>query len=88
LKCAECSTQDDGKAPHYHYLLPSFLHLINELNGAYATIDFRIILRTYGFDAPNVLSALQFVVDGVHPDYAPMRNIRVGEKYKICKIFL
>lgn len=50
----------------YHYLLPSFIRLIDSLYSRGR--DFSIVLRTYGLDAPNVLSALEETIEGRNSD--------------------
>lgn len=52
---------------HYHYLLPSFVRLLYKLQADGR--DFAIVLRTYGMDARNVLSCLQYIIHGNHPDF-------------------
>jgi len=49
----------------YHYLLPSFIGLIEYLHKE--NRDFSIIIRTYGLDADNVLSCLDYSLKGNHP---------------------
>lgn len=56
---------------HYHYLLPSFIHLLYQLQAEGR--DFAVVLRTYGMDASNVLSCLQYITTGCHPDFLGRR---------------
>ena len=51
----------------YHYVLPSFLNLINQL--AKCKRKFAIIFRTYGIDAMGILKALQATANKRHPSF-------------------
>jgi len=65
----------DGRL--YHYILPSFIHMIYALQAAGR--DFSIILRTFGMDASNVLAATQRCIDGHHPGYRHPLPIKVHD---------
>lgn len=60
----------DGKP--YHYLLKSVYKLIYHLRENKR--DFAIIFRTYGLDAPNVISSLTKGLRGDHPDF-PIKDL-------------
>lgn len=64
----------DGKP--YHYILPSVYKLIYHLWES--NRDFAIVIRTYGQDAPNVLTSLNYGLHGNHPSFSKSININVN----------
>ena len=60
-------TMAGRKGDLYHYILPSFFHLIQYLHATQR--DFAIVLRTYGLDAPNVLQCIDYSLKGNHPRF-------------------
>lgn len=63
----------DGKP--YHYILPSVYRLLQRLTEQRR--EFAIILRTYGRDAPNVLSSLKYGLRGHHPAFQTPFGINI-----------
>ncbi|OWF41998.1 uncharacterized protein LOC110461733 [Mizuhopecten yessoensis] len=61
---------NDGKP--YHYLLKSVYKLIYHL--VENNRDFAIVFRTYGLDAPNVISSIAKGLQGDHPDF-PIKDL-------------
>lgn len=66
----------DGRP--YHYILPSFYKLLQYLT--FNKREFAIVLRTYGRDADNVLSSLQYGTQGNHPAFRAPLNLPVLKK--------
>ncbi|ESO01574.1 hypothetical protein HELRODRAFT_174531 [Helobdella robusta] len=61
----------------YHYILPSFVKLISYL--LENNRNFSIIIRTYGQDAPNVLSSIRYICRrGKHPNFPRRSKIAVN----------
>ncbi|CAL1526258.1 unnamed protein product [Lymnaea stagnalis] len=67
----------------YHYILPSVYKLILHL--AERKRDFAIVIRTYGRDAPNVLSSLKYGLRGNHPAFRRSLNIKVHANPGVIK---
>ncbi|ELR15527.1 uncharacterized protein ACA1_163650 [Acanthamoeba castellanii str. Neff] len=72
---AEPSVVDDdaapavpAPAPQYHYILPSFLHLLKHLkeSGLYT---FTLVFRTFGQDLPHLTQHFDEFCEGKHPLY-------------------
>ena len=59
----------------YHYLLPSFVKMIYDLHAEGRR--FSIILRTYGIDGDNVLSSIDHIVRGNHPQFPGSLPLRI-----------
>ena len=59
----------DGFIEHYHYIIPSFVKFLKHLYEEER--EFVIILRTYGMDAPNVLSSIKRILEGNSHPYFP-----------------
>lgn len=51
----------------YHYLLPSFVNFLCYL--AKNDLDYKVVFRTFGMDAPTVLKSVQLVTEGSHPAF-------------------
>lgn len=84
----------DGFKEHYHYIIPSFIKFLKHL--CQEEREFVIILRTYGMDAPNVLSSIKRILEGNSHPYFPqssptsicsnigeIRRFRLGDDHKI-----
>uniref|UniRef100_A0A1I8HC55 CAP10 domain-containing protein n=2 Tax=Macrostomum lignano TaxID=282301 RepID=A0A1I8HC55_9PLAT len=67
-------TGQDGSA--YHYLLPSFLNLVQALEASGR--EFCIVIRTFGRDAPHILNALDMLAKGQHPGYPRRLDMKVN----------
>ncbi|KAM4651819.1 uncharacterized protein O3C94_014177 isoform 2-T5 [Discoglossus pictus] len=57
----------------YHYILPSFFHLLQSLHQQGR--DFCVLLRTFGTDLPSVLPAVQSAMMGNHPLFPQLKNV-------------
>lgn len=71
----------DGKP--YHYILPSVYKLISSLHERQR--DFAIVIRTFGRDASNVLSSLQYGMNGNHPALPKKISLQVHKTPGLVK---
>lgn len=62
----------------YHYILPSFFHLIRYLQDT--NRDFVIYLRTMGDDSANFLSNAQRVLSNEHPSFPFEKSVLVNHE--------
>ncbi|KAM5126723.1 uncharacterized protein ACMZJ9_021175 [Mantella aurantiaca] len=62
---------EDGKL--YHWILPSFFHLLSSLH--HQRRSFSIILRTFGMDLPRVLQSLHVALAGKHPQFPQLQHL-------------
>ncbi|XP_033744885.1 uncharacterized protein LOC117330582 [Pecten maximus] len=72
----------DGKP--YHYLLKSVYRLIYHL--VENNRDFAIVFRTYGLDAPNVITSLAKGLQGDHPDF-PIQDLGLKVTFPPGSVF-
>ncbi|XP_029457069.1 uncharacterized protein LOC115091190 [Rhinatrema bivittatum] len=59
------TTGEDGKG--YHWILPSFFHLLESLH--LEARHFAVVLRTFGTDLPSVLHSIHCALEGQHPQF-------------------
>ena len=67
-----------GEGRLYHYLLPSFIKMLYDLQAD--DRRFSVILRTYGVDAPRVLDSIAHIATGNHPLFPQKLHIDVNGK--------
>ncbi|GFS20616.1 hypothetical protein ElyMa_005060900 [Elysia marginata] len=85
----QCATRDKvltmaGRdATPYHYILPGVYKLLHHLTTSQR--DFAVVIRTYGRDGPNVLSSLNYSVNGHHPEVPTPIKIKVHKTPGIIK---
>ncbi|KAG8435983.1 hypothetical protein GDO86_007176 [Hymenochirus boettgeri] len=64
---------EDGKL--YHWILPSFFHLLENLHQQGR--DFCILLRTFGVDLPRLLPLIHSALMGQHPHFPQLRELPI-----------
>ncbi|KAK6176134.1 hypothetical protein SNE40_014474 [Patella caerulea] len=60
----------------YHYVIPSVYKMIHFLKAQ--NREFAIVFRTYGLDAPNVLSSLAYGLKGNHPGFPKPAKVPIN----------
>ncbi|CAK4117092.1 unnamed protein product [Aphanomyces euteiches] len=50
-----------------YYILPSFLHLLFHIEHQRASVDLKVVFRTFGEDIVEVAKEIDFLVEGRHP---------------------
>ncbi|KAE8612356.1 hypothetical protein XENTR_v10012827 [Xenopus tropicalis] len=66
-------TQKEGDGTVYHWILPSFFHLLENLHQQGR--EFSVLLRTFGVDLPLILPALHSALLGEHPHFPQLRKV-------------
>ncbi|XP_068107618.1 uncharacterized protein [Hyperolius riggenbachi] len=69
----ELFTQRGEDRKLYHWILPSFFHLLHSLHQQGR--PFTIILRTFGTDLPHVLRSVHSALAGKHPHFPHMQEV-------------
>lgn len=64
---------EDGRL--YHWILPSFFQLLRDLSQEGR--EFAILFRTFGTDLPRVLKAVSRALDGAHPLFPDLPQLKV-----------
>ncbi|XP_072276746.1 uncharacterized protein [Pyxicephalus adspersus] len=73
---------EDGKL--YHWILPSFFHLLSILHQQGR--QFSIILRTFGSDLPRVLKSVHATLAGKHPHFPQLQDLPLSVELTPGKI--
>ena len=72
-----CFTMKGKDGQPYNYIVPAVYKCIHHL--VETKRDFAIVFRTYGLDAPNVISSLSYGLQGNHPGYPKPLDLKVNE---------
>ncbi|XP_054834855.1 uncharacterized protein LOC129329348 [Eublepharis macularius] len=67
------SIPDHMGVERYHFVLPSFFHLLQSLHQEGR--HFAVIFRTFGGDLPRVLQAVHCALEGKHPHFPTLQDI-------------
>ncbi|XP_004565521.2 uncharacterized protein si:dkey-32e6.3 [Maylandia zebra] len=65
---------EDGRL--YHWILPSFFQLLRDLSQEGR--EFAILFRTFGTDLPRVLKAVSRALDGAHPLFPDLPQLKLS----------
>lgn len=68
---------EDGRL--YHWILPSFFQLLRDLSQEGR--EFAVLFRTFGTDLPRVLRAVSRALDGAHPLFPDLPQLKVTWGY-------
>uniref|UniRef100_A0A3Q0RAS3 Si:dkey-32e6.3 n=1 Tax=Amphilophus citrinellus TaxID=61819 RepID=A0A3Q0RAS3_AMPCI len=65
---------EDGRL--YHWILPSFFQLLRDLSQEGR--EFAVLFRTFGTDLPRVLRAVSRALDGAHPLFPDLPQLKLS----------
>ncbi|XP_045164678.1 uncharacterized protein LOC123528768 [Mercenaria mercenaria] len=71
-----CLTMSGKDGQQYNYIVPALYKCIHHL--VESKRDFAIVFRTFGLDAPNVITSLEHGLKGNHPGYQKPVHLKVN----------